>query len=131
MHLLNAAVAVASALVGTVGATVAYGTLNTSPTVPQEPRVEPVTLTHYLPCEPPAKLTDGVCLTTLVKTVVKTVEPKVITVVERSRPTKSNSNTPSTSTARNSDDDDHEDEDDHEDKDEDEDDHGDEDEHED
>ena len=131
MHLLNAAVAVASALVGTVGATVAYGTLNTTPTVIQEPRVEPVTLTHYLPCEPPAKLTDGVCLTTLVKTVVKTVEPKVITVVERSRPTKSNSNTPSTSTARNSDDDDHEDEDDHEDKDEDEDDHGDEDEHED
>ena len=123
MHLLNAAVAVASALVGTVGATVAYGTLNTSPTAIQEPRVEPVTLTHYLPCEPPSKLTKGVCLTTVVKTVVKAAEPKVVTVVERSRPTKSNSNTPSKSTARDSDDDDHEDE--HED------DNGDEDEHED
>ena len=129
MHLLNAAVAVASALVGTVGATVAYGTLNTTPTVIQEPRVEPVTLTHYLPCEPPAKLTDGVCLTTLVKTVVKTVEPTVVTVVQKSRPTKSNTNTASKAAARDSDDDDHEDE--HEDEDEDEDDHGDEDEHED
>ena len=80
MYLLNAAVAVASALVGTVGATVAYGTMNTAPIPRPEPTVEPVTLTHYLPCEPPSTLTDGVCLTTVVKTVVKTVEPKVITV---------------------------------------------------
>ena len=123
MHLLNAAVAVASALAGTVGATVAYGALNTPPIDRPDPRVEPVMLTHYLPCEPPSKLKDGVCLTTVVKTVVKMAEPKVITVVEKSRPTKAKSNTSGKSAARDSDDDDHEDED--------EDDHGDEDEHED
>ncbi len=127
MHLLNAAVAVTSALVGTVGATVAYGALNTTPIEHTEPMVEPVTLTQYLPCEPPSILTDGVCVTTVVKKVVKTTEPKVITVVERSRST-GNDRTSSKTAAKDSDDDDHEDEDededeDDEDEDEDEDDH--------
>ncbi len=48
MHLLNAAVALAAAIAGTVGATAAYGTLNTAPVGHAEPMVEPVTLTHYL-----------------------------------------------------------------------------------
>ena len=88
MRLLNAAVAVASALAGTVGATAAYGALNTAPVGHTEPMLEPVTLTHYLPCEPPSKLKDGVCVTTVVKTVVKTAEPIVITTVQKSRSTK-------------------------------------------
>ena len=88
MHLLNAAVAVAAAIAGTVGATAAYGTLNTAPVGHTEPMVEPVTLTHYLPCEPPSKLKDGVCVTTVIKTVVKTAEPIVVTTVQKSSPTK-------------------------------------------
>ncbi|MGV8908183.1 MAG: hypothetical protein ACOH1Y_04315 [Propionicimonas sp.] len=107
MHLLNAAVAVASALAGTVGATVAYGALNTAPIGHTEPMVEPVTLTHYLPCEPPSKLTNGVCVTTVVKTVVKTAAPIVITTVEKSRPSKGKASTPAKATAREKD---HEDE---------------------
>ena len=85
MHLLNAAVAVASALAGTVGAAAAYGALNTTPVGHSEPVAEPVMLTHYLPCEPPSRLTDGVCVTTVVRTVVKTPKPIVITLVEKSR----------------------------------------------
>ncbi len=127
MNLLNAAVAVASAVVGTVGATVAYGTLNTPPADHTKLLVEPAIRTRYLPCEPPSELTDGVCLTTVVRTVVKTAEPKVITTVERSRSTGKGSTSRETA-AR---DDDHEDEDDHEedheDEDEDEEDHEDED----
>lgn len=129
MHLLNAAVAVGAALVGTVGATVAYGTMNTTPSYHTEPVVEPVTITEYLPCEPPSKLTDGVCVTTVVKTVVKTAEPKVITVESRS-PSKGKGGSSGKAAARDSDDDDDDHEDDHEDEDdhdEDEDDHEDED----
>lgn len=125
MHLLNAAVAVASALAGTVGATVAYGALNTTPVGHTEPMLEPVTLTHYLDCEPPSTLKDGVCVTTVVKTVVKTAEPIVVTTVEESRSSRGKASTPNKSTARDDDDDedDHdEDEDEDEDHDEDEDD---------
>ena len=93
MRLLNAAVAVASALAGTVGATAAYGALNTAPVGHTEPMLEPVTLTHYLPCEPPSTLKDGVCVTTVVKTVVKTAEPIVVTTVEKSRSTKGKAST--------------------------------------
>ena len=100
MHLLNVAVAVASALTGTVSATVAYGALNTAPIGHTEPVVEPVTLTNYLPCEPPSKLTGGVCVTTVVKTVVKTVKPIVITTVEKSRPSKGKASTPAKAAAR-------------------------------
>lgn len=125
MHLLNAAVAVGSALVGTVGATVAYGTMNTTPIYHPGPVVEPLTLTQYLPCEPPAKLTDGVCVTTVVKTVVKTADAKVITVERRSS-SRGNGGTSGKTAARDYDEDDHDDEDedgdDHE-EDEDEDDH--------
>jgi len=125
MHLLNATVAVASALVGTVGAAVAYGTLNTTPIDHPEPTVVPVTLTHYLPCEPPSVLTDGVCVTTVVRTVVKTAEPIVITRVVESRPSKGRASAPDKPRAR---DDDHEDEDeDHEDEDHEDEDHEDED----
>jgi len=108
MHLLNAAVAVASALAGTVGATVAYGALNTAPVGHTEPMLEPVTLTHYLPCDPPSTLKDGVCVTTVVKTVVKTAEPIVVTTVEKSRSTKGKASTKAKAPVR--DDDDHEDE---------------------
>ena len=118
MHLLNAAVAVASALVGTVGATVAYGALNTTPVAQTKPMVEPAVLTQYLPCEPPSVLTDGVCVTTVVKTVVKTAEPKVITVERRS--STSNGGSSGKTAARDSDDDEDED-DDHDDHEEDED----------
>lgn len=118
MHLLNAAVAVTAALVGTVGATVAYGTLNMSPVVRPEPSVQAVTITEYLPCEPPATLTDGVCLTTVVKTVVKTPKPIVVTVADGNRSSASKSGTSSKTTTRDRDDDEHEDEDhDHEDED--------------
>jgi len=109
MHLLNAAVAVASALAGTVGATVAYGALNTAPVGHTEPILEPVTLTHYLPCEPPSKLKDGVCVTKVVKTVVKTAEPIVVTTTQKSRSTKGKASTTAKAPVR--DDDDHEDED--------------------
>ena len=109
MRLLNAAVAVASALAGTVGATAAYGALNTAPVGHTEPMLEPVTLTHYLPCEPPSKLKDGVCVTKVVKTVVKTAEPIVVTTMQKSRSTKGKSSTTAKAPVR--DDDDHEDED--------------------
>ena len=85
MRLLNAAVAVASVLAGTVGATAAYGAMNTAPVGHTEPILQPVTLTHYLPCEPPARLKGGVCVTKVVKTVVKTAEPIVVTTVKKSR----------------------------------------------
>jgi len=111
VHLLNAAVAVTSALVGTVGATVAYGAMNTAPVGHLGPMVEPVTLIRYLPCEPPSRLTDGVCLTTVVRTVVKTAEPTVITRVEKSRSSKGKGSTPAKATAPARDDDDHEDDD--------------------
>jgi len=111
MHLLNAAVAVASALAGTVSATVAYGALNTAPIAHPQPLVEPVTIANYLPCEPPSKLTDGICVTTVVKTVVKTAKPVVITtVVRRSSPKAKASTHPKVATQ---DDGDHEDEGDH------------------
>ncbi len=114
MHLLNAAVALASAVAGTVGATAAYGALNTAPVGHTEPMVEPVTLTHYLPCDPPATLKDGVCVTTVVKTVVKTAEPIVVTTVQKSRSTKGKANTTAKAPVRE--DDDHEDEDEDEDE---------------
>jgi len=85
MRLLNAAVAVAAALAGTVGATAAYGAMNTAPVGHSEPVLAPVMLTHYLPCKPPSKLKDGVCVTKVVKTVVKTAEPVVVTTVKKSR----------------------------------------------
>jgi hypothetical protein len=113
MRLLNAAVAVASALAGTVGATAAYGALNTAPVGHTEPVLEPVTLTHYLPCVPPSKLKDGVCVTKVVKTVVKTAEPIVVTTVKKSQQHKPKPS--STATAPVPDDGDHdgEGEDDH------------------
>ena len=109
MRLLNAAVAVASALAGTVGATAAYGALNTAPVGHTEPMLEPVTLTHYLPCVPPSKLKDGVCVTTVVKTVVKTAEPIVVTTTQKSHSTKGKASTKAKAPVR--DDDDHDDED--------------------
>ncbi|HEY3407863.1 MAG TPA: hypothetical protein VGK53_06810 [Propionicimonas sp.] len=108
MHLLNAAVAVASALAGTVGATVAYGALNTAPVGHTEPMREPVMLTHYLPCEPPSALKHGVCVTTVVKTVVKTAEPIVVTTTQTSRSTKGKASTTAKAPVR---DDDHDGED--------------------
>ena len=113
MRLLNAAVAVASALAGTLGASAAYGALNTAPVRHTEPLLEPVALTHYLPCEPPSKLKDGVCVTTVVKTVVKTPASLVITTVSRTHSTKGKSS--ATAKSHHRDDDDHED--DHEDED--------------
>lgn len=113
MHFLNVAVAVASALAGTVGATAAYGALNTPPVGHTEPMQEPVTLTHYLPCEPPSTLKDGVCVTTVVKTVVKTAEPIVVTTVQKSRSTKGKASTTAKAPARDDDDHEDEDEDDH------------------
>jgi len=98
--------AVAPALAGTVGATAAYGGLNTAPAGHTEPMLEPVTLTHYLPCVPPSVLKDGVCVTTVVKTVVKTAEPIVVTTVEKSRSTKGKASTKAKAPVR--DDDDHE-----------------------
>ncbi|MCB0911933.1 MAG: hypothetical protein KDB60_10010 [Propionibacteriaceae bacterium] len=80
MHLLNAAVAVTSAIVGTAGATVAYGSLNAPPVQPNVP--EQVTYHVFAPCDPPAVLTEGICVTTVVKTKVKKEKPKVITIVE-------------------------------------------------
>jgi hypothetical protein len=117
MHLLNAAVAVTSALAGTVAASAAYGTLNTTPIEHTDPRVEPALLTHYLPCEPPSTLIDGVCVTTVVRTVVKTAEPKVITIIERRPSSKGKGSTPHKTAARDDGDrEDHgEDEDEHED----------------
>lgn len=116
MRLLNAAVAVAAALAGTVGATTAYGAFNTAPVVHSEPMPQPVMLTQYLPCEPPSVLKDGVCVTTVVKTVVKTPASVVITTVSRTHSTKGKSST-AKAHARDDDDheDDHEDEGDHED----------------
>ncbi|HEY3545887.1 MAG TPA: hypothetical protein VGK17_07315 [Propionicimonas sp.] len=113
MRLLNAAVAVASALAGTVGATAAYGALNTAPVGHTEPMLEPVTLTHYLPCEPPSKLKDGVCVTRVVKTVVKTAEPIVVTTTQKSRSTKGKASTTAKAPVRDDDDHDGEDEGDH------------------
>jgi hypothetical protein len=125
VHLLNVSVAVASALVGTFGATVAYGTMNTTPVVHTEPMLEPVRLTHYLPCESPARLVDGVCVTTVVKTVVKTAEPVVITTVEERRSSKGKA-APSRSAGRDDDDEDEdEDDEDHEDEDHEDEDHDD------
>ncbi len=80
MHLLNAAVAVTSAIVGTAGATVAYGSLNAPPVQPRE--FERATFHVVAPCDPPAVLTEGICVTTVVKTKVKKEKPKVITIVE-------------------------------------------------
>lgn len=111
MRLLNAAVAVASALAGTVGATAAYGALNTAPAGHTEPMLEPVTLTHYLPCVPPSVLKDGVCVTTVVKTVVKTAEPIVITTTQKSHSTKGKASTKAKAPVRDHDDHDDEDED--------------------
>lgn len=125
MHLLNAAVAVASALVGTVGATVAYDTLNTPPVVNPEPIVTAEAITSYLPCEPPAELTEGVCLTTVVKTIVETAKPTVITNVvagrsETSTAKKSGKGSGQGDDDEDDEDDDHEDDDDdHEDEDDD------------
>lgn len=117
MHLLNAAVAATSVIVGTAGATVAYGSLNTPP-VPPRNVPEQITMHVFAPCDPPAKLTDGVCVTTVVKTVVKKAKPKVITIVETSGSSKAKSKSPAKTTKaqRHHDDDDHEDEhEDHED----------------
>ena len=99
MRLLNAAVAVASALAGTVGATAAYGALNTAPVGHTEPVLEPVMLTHYLPCEPPSKLKGGVCVTKVVKTVVKTAQPIVVTTTQKSRSHKGKAGTPAPTVA--------------------------------
>jgi hypothetical protein len=109
MRLLNAAVAVVTALVGTVGATAAYGALNTAPVGHTEPMLEPVRLTHYLPCEPPSTLKDGVCVTKVVKTVVKTAEPVVVTTVDKSPSKKGKPSTTAKAPVR--DDGDHEGED--------------------
>jgi hypothetical protein len=111
MHLLNAAVAVAAALTGTFGASVAYGALNTTPVGPTSQPQEPVTLTHYLPCEPPASLKKGVCVTTVVKKVVKTAEPIVTTVVEKSRTPKATKSSPTTAPVKDDDHDEYEGED--------------------
>jgi hypothetical protein len=108
MRLLNAAVAVASAVAGTVGASAAYGALNTPPVGHTEPLREPVTLTHYLPCEPPSTLKDGVCVTTVVKKVVRTPASVVITTVQTTHSTKGKSHSTKAPTRH---DDDHEDED--------------------
>ena len=90
MHLLNAAVAATSIIVGTAGASVAYGAMNTPPVQPQDvPKQE--TVYTFAPCDPPAVLTDGACVTTMVKTVVKQAKPKVITVVETHRSSKGSS----------------------------------------
>ena len=99
MRLLNAAVAVASALAGTVGATAAYGAMNTAPVGHTEPILQPVMLTHYLPCEPPSKLKAGVCVTKVIKTVVKTAEPVVVTTTVKSRSPKAKPSTPATTPA--------------------------------
>ncbi len=113
MHLLNAGVAVATAVVGTFGATVAYGSLNTPPVGHSEPILEPVRLTHYLPCDPPATLSDGVCVTTKLRVVVKTPEPIVITVDKRT-PSKGSSSKHHKASAKHDDHGDHDgDDDDH------------------
>lgn len=122
MHLLNAAVAVASALLGTVGATVAYDALNTPPVVDPEPVVTAEAITNYLPCEPPAELTDGVCLTTVVRTIVETAKPTVITNVVAGRSETGTAKKSGKGSGRSDDDDDDRDDDDDEDDEEDEDD---------
>ena len=109
MRLLNTAVAVTSALVGSLGAAAAYGALNTAPVGYTEPPLEPVRLTHYLPCEPPSVLKNGVCVTTVIETVVKTAEPIVITTVEKTRSPKGKPS--STAKSHTDDKGDHEDED--------------------
>jgi len=115
MHLLNAAVAATSIIVGTAGASVAYGAMNTPPVQPHDVP-EQVTVYTFAPCDPPAVLTDGACVTTVVKTVVKQAKPKVITVVDTHRSSKGSSGG-STSTAkqdRHHDDDDHDEDEHHE-----------------
>lgn len=108
MHLLNAAVAATSVIVGTAGATVAYGTLNTPPVQPRDVP-EQVTVQEYAPCDPPAVLTGDTCVTTVVKTVVKKEKPKVITIVQTTHSPKgtSHSSTHRSKRDRHHDDDDH------------------------
>lgn len=111
MHLLNPAVAVVSAVLGTAGAAVAYDALDVAPIVHPQPAVTPERYTVFLPCEPPAVLKDGACVTTVVKTVVKTPEPRVVIVDVPSRPKKGGGSSDKASSRHHDDDDDHEDED--------------------
>jgi hypothetical protein len=87
MNLLNPAIAVVSAILGTAGAAVAYDAMDVAPIAHPQPAATPERFTVYLPCEAPSVLKKGVCVTTVVKTVVKTPEPRVI-VLDAPRPSK-------------------------------------------